>query len=50
MLALLKQYKAHATFFNVGKSVSAWPDLVAPSPQPDTTSPIIRGIIRHWPA
>jgi peptidoglycan/xylan/chitin deacetylase (PgdA/CDA1 family) len=28
MLALLKQYNAHATFFNVGKSVSAWPDLV----------------------
>jgi peptidoglycan/xylan/chitin deacetylase (PgdA/CDA1 family) len=28
MLALLKQYNAHATFFNVGKSVSAWPELV----------------------
>ncbi len=28
MLALLKQYNAHATFFNVGKSVSAWPQLV----------------------
>jgi peptidoglycan/xylan/chitin deacetylase (PgdA/CDA1 family) len=28
MLALLKQYNAHATFFEVGKSVSAWPDLV----------------------
>jgi peptidoglycan/xylan/chitin deacetylase (PgdA/CDA1 family) len=28
MLALLKQYNAHVTFFNVGKSVSAWPDLV----------------------
>jgi peptidoglycan-N-acetylglucosamine deacetylase len=28
MLALLKQYNAHATFFNVGKSVSAWPEVV----------------------
>lgn len=28
MLTLLKQYNAHATFFNVGKSVSAWPDVV----------------------
>ena len=28
MLALLKQYNAHATFFNVGKSVNAWPDVV----------------------
>jgi peptidoglycan-N-acetylglucosamine deacetylase len=28
MLALLKQYNAHATFFNVGKSVSAWPAVV----------------------
>jgi peptidoglycan/xylan/chitin deacetylase (PgdA/CDA1 family) len=28
MLALLRQFNAHATFFEVGKSVSAWPDLV----------------------
>jgi peptidoglycan/xylan/chitin deacetylase (PgdA/CDA1 family) len=28
MLALLQQYNGHATFFNVGKSVSAWPQLV----------------------
>jgi peptidoglycan-N-acetylglucosamine deacetylase len=28
MVALLKQYNAHATFFNVGKSVSNWPELV----------------------
>jgi peptidoglycan/xylan/chitin deacetylase (PgdA/CDA1 family) len=28
MLALLKQYNGHATFFNVGKSVSAWPEEV----------------------
>lgn len=28
MVALLKQYNGHATFFNVGKSVSAWPQLV----------------------
>ena len=28
MLDLLKQYNAHATFFNVGKSVNAWPEEV----------------------
>lgn len=28
MLELLKQYDAHATFFNVGKSVGAWPEVV----------------------
>jgi peptidoglycan-N-acetylglucosamine deacetylase len=28
MLAVLKQYNAHATFFNVGKSVNAWPQIV----------------------
>ena len=28
MLALLKRYQAHATFFEVGNSVATWPQLV----------------------
>jgi peptidoglycan-N-acetylglucosamine deacetylase len=47
MLALLKQYNAHATFFNVGKSVSAWPKVDRQDWRRPGTEEIANHVLSH---